>query len=119
MCGVTFTCAINCRRLIFDFFDVYFDILNPTTFPLTSLFISDKNNHIIDLSHAVDVYHDWIDACETVNATAKAAKSAAQDRDRDDRGSSSRRDRDDRDDGGSSSRRNKPYDRYDDDEDDY
>ncbi|GJJ78949.1 hypothetical protein EMPS_11308 [Entomortierella parvispora] len=70
------------------------------------------------LSHAVDVYHDWIDACETVNASAKAAKSAAQDRDRDDRGSS-RRDRDDRDDGGSSSRRSKPYDRYDDDEDDY
>ncbi|KAG0044555.1 hypothetical protein BGZ83_010230 [Gryganskiella cystojenkinii] len=95
MCGVTFTCAINY------------------------------------LSHAVDVYHDWIDACESVNASAKAAKSAAtsrdRDRDRDDRGgastSSSGRDRDhdrggDRD-SGSSSRRSKPYDRYDDDEDDY
>lgn len=81
-------------------------------------------HHIqIDLSHAVDVYHDWIDACEAVNASAKAAKSAALDRDRD----SSRRDRDrrdrddDDDDVGSSSRRRKPYDaddRYDDEDDD-
>ncbi|KAF9216234.1 hypothetical protein BGZ59_010457 [Podila verticillata] len=59
------------------------------------------------LSHAVDVYHDWIDACEAVNASAKAAKD--------------RRDRDDDDDVGSSSRRRKPYDvddRYDDEDDD-
>ncbi|KAG0039034.1 hypothetical protein BGZ82_009938 [Podila clonocystis] len=73
------------------------------------------------LSHAVDVYHDWIDACEAVNASSKAAKSAALDRERD----SSRRDRDrrdrDDDDEGSSSRRRKPYDaddRYDDEDDD-
>ncbi|KAG0255908.1 hypothetical protein BG011_004864 [Mortierella polycephala] len=65
--------------------------------------------------HAVDVYHDWIDACEAVNATAKAARAAAHDRDRGDRDRD--RDRDDRDRDGSSSRRSKPYDRYDDDDD--
>ncbi|CAO3568504.1 unnamed protein product [Mortierella alpina] len=65
------------------------------------------------LSHAVDVHHDWINACESVNASAKAAKAAAQDRDRGDR--DRERDRDDRD--GPSSRRSKPYDRYDDDDD--
>ncbi|KAF9946740.1 hypothetical protein BGZ72_011192 [Mortierella alpina] len=65
------------------------------------------------LSHAVDVYHDWIDACESVNASAKAAKAAVQDRDRGDR--DRERGRDDRD--GPSSRRSKPYDRYDDDDD--
>ncbi|KAF9312838.1 hypothetical protein BG000_005298 [Podila horticola] len=68
------------------------------------------------LSHAVDVYHDWIDACEAVNASAKAAKSAL-DRDRD----SSRRDRVRDDDDEGSSRRRKPYevdDRYDDEDDD-
>ncbi|KAI8354999.1 transcription elongation factor Elf1 like-domain-containing protein [Mortierella sp. GBAus27b] len=57
------------------------------------------------LSHAVDVYHDWIDACEAVNAAARASKSSAQDRNRD-------RDRD-RD--GERPRRSKPYDRHDDD----
>jgi len=59
-----------------------------------------------DLSHAVDVYHDWIDACEAVNAAGKASKAAAQDRNRD-------RDRD-RDRDGERPRRSKPYDRYDD-----
>ncbi|KAF8927593.1 hypothetical protein BGZ47_002058 [Haplosporangium gracile] len=67
------------------------------------------------LSHAVDVYHDWIDACEAVNASAKAAKAAAsQDRDRGSsrlRGAGADRDRE-----GSSSRRSKPYDRYEDDD---
>jgi hypothetical protein len=68
----------------------------------------------IDLSHAVDVYHDWIDACEAVNASAKAAKAASQDRDRGSsrlRGAGADRDRE-----GSSSRRSKPYDRYEDDD---
>ncbi|KAK3827465.1 MAG: transcription elongation factor Elf1 like-domain-containing protein [Benniella sp.] len=58
------------------------------------------------LSHAVDVYHDWIDACEAVNAAGKASRAAAQERNRD-------RDRD-RDRDGERSRRSKPYDRYDD-----
>ncbi|KAF9083564.1 hypothetical protein BGX29_003207 [Mortierella sp. GBA35] len=78
------------------------------------------------LSHAVDVYHDWIDACEAVNTSAKAAKVASQDRDRN-RGErttttssrvSSRAERGvDRDREGSSSRRSKPYDRYEADDD--
>ncbi|KAG0370074.1 transcription elongation factor Elf1 like-domain-containing protein [Gamsiella multidivaricata] len=66
------------------------------------------------LSHAVDVYHDWIDACEAVNTAGKAAKSAAQDRNRD-RDRDRDRVRDDRDD--DRPRRSKPYDRYDDDDD--
>ncbi|KAF9166285.1 hypothetical protein DFQ26_008290 [Actinomortierella ambigua] len=70
------------------------------------------------LSHAVDVYHDWIDACEAVNANAKAKTAALEDRDRvKERDQDRDRDRD-RDDYESSSRRRKPYDRYDDDDDD-
>ncbi|KAF9436022.1 hypothetical protein BGZ76_005011 [Entomortierella beljakovae] len=63
----------------------------------------------VDLSHAVDVYHDWIDACEAVNAAGKASKSAAQDRNRE--RARERDDRDDRDE--DRPRRSKPYDRYD------
>ena len=68
----------------------------------------------------MDVYHDWIDACEAVNASAKAAKVAASlDRDRgSSRGSRDRGVGADRDREGSSSRRSKPYDRYEADDDD-